>query len=136
MNGLHLMILRLRVLLAQRGSEGVSLQRLCPALSDAIDLELEKALLGVSVLPVIVTPLVVPVVRSLEVPSSYLEPPLPGRSDATLDPVARISPLREVADSPILDVFPSYLASPAGFVYEPVTSSITSSLREDDGRCR
>ena len=35
-------------------------------------------------------------------------------------------------DSPILDVFPSYLISPACSVYEPVTSPITPSLREDD----
>ena len=37
-----------------------------------------------------------------------------------------------MADSPILDAFPSYLMSPAGFVYELVTSPITPSLREDD----
>ena len=45
---------------------------------------------------------------------------------------SRISPLREVADSPILDVFPSHLESPAGSEYEPVTSPITPLLREDD----
>ena len=96
------------------GPEGVSLLGVRPALPDAINLELEKALLDVSVLPVMVTPLVDPVVRSQEAPSSYPEPPLPGMPDDDQDPAAQISPLREVADSPILDVFPSYLASPAG----------------------
>ena len=47
-------------------------------------------------------------------------------------PYIRISPLREVADSPILDVFPPYLVSSAGSVYEPVTSPLTPSLQEDD----
>ena len=78
-----------------------------------------------------VTQLVDLVVCSLEAPSSYPEPPLLGGSDAVMDPAARISPLREVVDSPGLDVFPSYFASPAGSVYEPVTSPITSSLQED-----
>ena len=37
-----------------------------------------------------------------------------------------------MADSPILDVFPLYTMLPACSVYEPDTSPITTSLREDD----
>ena len=85
------------------GPEGVCLPGVRPAPPHAFDLELEKALLDVSILPVMVTPLV--------------------------DPIAQISPTREVADSPILVVFSSYLVSPAGSGFEPVTSPITPSLR-------
>ena len=81
-----------------------------------------------------VTPIVDPPVglRGGGGPSSYPEPPLPVLPNDDPDPISRISPLREVADSPILDVFPSYLMSPACSIYEPVTSPIASSLREDD----
>ena len=95
-------------------------------------MELEKALLDVSILPVMATPLVDPVVGLPEAPSSYPAPPLPELPDDNPEPIARISPLREVAVSPSLDVFPSYIESPAGSAYEPVTSLITPSLREDD----
>ena len=99
---------------------------------DIADLELEKALLSVSVLPVMVTPVVDPVVVSPVAPSLYQKPPLPVLLHD--DPVAtsRISPLRVTADSLILDVLTSYLISPACSVYEPVTSPITPSLWEDD----
>ena len=103
-----------------------------PAHPDIADLELEKALLSVSVLPVMVTPIVDPVVVSPVAPSLYQEPPLPVLPDDDPGATSRISPLRVAADSPILDVFPSYLISPACSVYEPVTSLITPSLREDD----
>ena len=82
------------------------------------------------ILPVMATPLVDPVVGLPEAPSSYPAPPLPVLSNDDQYPIARISPLQEVADSPTLDVFPSYLLSPAGSEYEPVTSPITPSLRK------
>ena len=55
------------------------------------------------------TPIVDPVVGFPVAPSSYQEPPLPVMPNDDPDPMSRISPLREVADSPILDVYPSYL---------------------------
>ena len=85
-----------------------------------------------SILPIIVTPIGDPVVGLPEAPSSYPEPPLPVLPNDDQVPTQRISPLREVADSSILDVFPSYLVSPVGSVYELITSPITPSLREDD----
>ena len=94
-----------------------------PALPDVLDLELQKALLDVSVLPVVVTPLVDPVVT---------RPPLPVPQSNDQDPIPWVSPFREVTNSPILDVFPSYLESPPGSEYEPMTSQITPSLREDN----
>ena len=112
--------------------EGVRLPGVRPVPPDVIDLELEKALLSVSILPVMVTPIVDHVVGFPGAPSSYPEPPLPVMPNDDPDPMSRISPLREAADSPILDVFPSYLISPAFSVYEPVTSPISLSLREDD----
>ena len=85
-----------------------------------------------SLLPVMVTPIVDPVVGLPGAPLLYPEPPLPVLPNDDHDPISRISPLREVADSPILDVFPSYLVSPACSIYEPVTSPISPSLQEDD----
>ena len=80
-----------------------------------------------------VTPIVDPVGIFPVAPSSYPEPPLPVLpNDDNPGATSWISPLRAATDSPILDVFPSYLISPACFVYEPVTSPITPSLREDD----
>ena len=66
-------------------------------------------------------------------PSSYPEPPLPVLpNDDDPGVMSWISLFRAAADSPILDVFPSYLISPACSVYELFTSPITPSLREDD----
>ena len=117
------------MLLAQRGSV---FRGVCPAHPAVLDLELEKVFLDVSILPVMVTPIVDPVVGLPEAPSSYPAPPLPVLPNDNPDPSLRGSLLREVADSLVLDVFPSYSMSPAGSVYEPVTSPITPFLWEDD----
>ena len=87
------------------GPEGVCLPGVRPALPDVLDLELQKALLDVSVLPVMVTPIVDTVVGWPVAPCSYPAPPLPVLQNDDQDPIPRISPLWEVADSPILDVF-------------------------------
>ena len=76
-----------------------------------------------------VTPLVEPVFPVAL--STYPEPPVPVQPDADPGATSRVSPLWVAADGPILDVFPSYLISPACSVYEPVTSPITPSLQED-----
>ena len=73
-----------------------------------------------------------PVVESPGTPSLYPAPPLPVLTMNEQIPVSETSSLREVAGSPVLDVFPSYMTSPAGSVYGPVTSPISPSLREDD----
>ena len=70
------------------GPEGVCLPGVRPALPDAFDLELEKALLDVPILPVMVTPLVDPVVGLPEAPSSYPAPPRPELPDDNPDPIA------------------------------------------------
>ena len=100
-------------------------------LPDVLDFELQKALLDVSIRPVMVTPIVGPVVGLPDAPCSYPAPCLPVLQNDDQDPMPQISPLREVGDSPILDVFPAYLESPAGSEYEPVTSPITPPLREE-----
>ena len=121
------------MLLSGSSPEGVRLPRVRPAPPDLADLELEKVLLSVSVLPVMVTPLAEPVEVFPVAPSTYPEPPVPFQPDADPDAMSRVSPLRVAADGPILDVFPSYMISPACSVYEPITSPITSSLQEDAG---
>ena len=91
------------------GPEEVCLPVLRPALPDVLDLELQKALFDVSVLPVMITPIVDPVVTRPDAPCSYLAPPLPVPQSNDQDPIQRMSPFREVADSPILDAFPAWL---------------------------
>ena len=89
----------------------------CPAPRGGIDLELAKALLEVSVLPMMVTPIMDPVVESSVTPAMYPEPPIPVLSMDEQVPVFESvdeqvsvlvsSPLREVAGSPVLDNSPS-----------------------------
>ena len=67
----------------------VGLPGVRPAPPDVIDFELEKALLQVSILPVIVTPIVDPVVDLPGAPSLYPEPPLPVLPmDAVTSPIS------------------------------------------------
>ena len=115
------------MLLSGSSPKWIRLPRVCPAPPDLADLEL----LNVSVLPVMVTALVEPVEVFPVAPSTYPEPPVPVQPDADPGAMSRVSPLRVAANRPILDVFPSYLISPACSVCEPVTSPITWSLQED-----
>ena len=68
--------------------EGVRLPGVRPVPPDVIDLE--KALLSVSMLPVMVTPIVDPVVGFPGAPSSYPEPPLPVMLNNDPDPMGEI----------------------------------------------
>ena len=112
--------------------QGVRLSEVnCPAPRDIVDVELEKALLSVSILPAMVMPLEEPVEVFPVVPSTYPESPVPVLPYDDPGPPSRVSPLRVAADQPILDLFPSYSILPACSVYEPVTSPLTPSLQED-----
>ena len=51
--------------------------KVCPAPKGRFDLELANALLDVSVLPMMVTPIVDPAVDSMVSPAAYPEPPIP-----------------------------------------------------------
>ena len=89
-----------------------------------------------------VTPIVDPVVELIGYPALYSEPPIPAlpvhEQVPMLEdineqvPVLVPSPLREVAGSPVRDDSSSFLASPAGSVYWPITSPISRSLRTTD----
>ena len=91
------------MLLSYSSPEGVRFPGVHPTPPDITDLELEKALLSASVLPVMVTHIVDPEVVYLVAPSSYQEPPFPVLPDDDPGAASRISPLRVAADSPILD---------------------------------
>ena len=119
------------MLIGDSSLEGVCSPGISLAPLNLADLELEEELLSVSVLPAIVTPLVEPVEAFPVALSAYPEPPIPVQSDVAPCATSRVSPLRVAADSPILDVFPSYLISPARSIYDPVTSPLTPSLQED-----
>ena len=67
--------------------EGVCLPGVRPAPPDVIDFELEKALLNVSILPVMVTPIVDPLVGLPGALSSYPEPPLSVLPNDDPDPI-------------------------------------------------
>ena len=119
------------MLVSDSSPEGIRLPGACPTPPDIADLELEKALLSVSILPVMVTPIVDPVfffrwlrlhIRSL----LFLF-----CRTMTIQVLHRRF-LHSGRQPTALYVFPSYLISPACSVYEPVTSPITPSLREDD----
>ena len=107
------------MLLSDSSPEGVNLPGVRPTPPDLADLDLEKALLSMSVLPVMVTPLIEPVEVFPVAPSMYPEPPVPVQPDADPGATSRVSPLRLAADGPILDVCPSYLISPTYSIYEP-----------------
>ena len=85
--------------------EGARPEGVCSATRELVDLELEKALLSVSILPEMVTPLEEQVEGFLVAPSSYLEPPVPALPYADPDAPSRVSPLRVAADHLGLDVF-------------------------------
>ena len=102
-----------------------------PATRELVDLELEKALLCVSIPPEMVTPLEEPVEGFPTAPSSYPETPVLVLSYVDPDASSRSSPLRVAADGPEMGVFQSFLSSPACSVYEPATSPVTPYLQED-----
>ena len=115
------------MLISDSSPEGIRLPGVSVALPEDSDSELEDELLHLSALPAIVWPLMEPVVA----PSAYPEPPVPVQLDASPDVRSRVSPPRVAVDDPILDLFPSYLISPAHSGYDPVTSPISHSLQED-----
>ena len=94
-------------------------------------MELAKALLDVSVVPMI-TPIVDPV-DSMVSPAEYMEPPLPVVLVDIPVLVAEYSPLREVADGPHRECSPSFQASPVGSGYGPIPSPMSTSSRIADG---
>ena len=113
--------------------EGVRPPGGCSAPQGLVDLELEKALLCVSVLPAMLSPIEEPVVSVPVAPSTYPEPPIPVSLSDGLGAMSNVSPLQVAADIPLLDVFPLYSPSPACSAYEPVTSPVTTSPHEEDG---
>ena len=80
----------------------VALPEVCPAPRGGIDLELAKALLDVSVLPMMVTPIVDPVVELVGSPALYLKPPVP------VLPVDEQVPVLEYVNEQIPVLVPSH----------------------------
>ena len=59
--------------------------------------------------------------------------PVPAQPDPVPSVKSRVIPLREVVGRPTLDLFPSFLISPAQSYYDPATSPITPDLQDDSG---
>ena len=110
-------------------SAGAAVLEDCPAPRGGFDLELVKALLDVSVVPMIITQIVNPVVDSMMSPAAYPEPPLPVVLVDVPVPVAESSPLQEVADSPVRECSPSFQALPVGSGYGPIPSPLSPDSR-------
>ena len=91
----------------------------CPPIRELVDLELEKALLCVSFLLDMVTPVEEPVEGFPMAPSSLSL--TTGSCDT--DASSRSSPIRMVSVGQEMDVFESYVFSSFISVYEPATSS-------------
>ena len=104
----------------------------CPALKGRFDLELAKALVDVSILPMMVTPIVDPVVDPMVSAAAYPVPPLPVVLVDEPVPLLEAPPIREVAGSPVRGCSPSFQASPVGSGDGPIPSQISSSLRIAD----
>ena len=118
-------------LLQNSSPEGVRRSESRPAPQDLVDIELEKALLSVSILPPMVMPLEEPLDVFPAALSTYPEPPVPVLPFDDPGATSGVSPVRVVADGPVLDVFPSYSLLLVCSVYEPVTSPLTPPLLED-----
>ena len=111
--------------------ERVAIPELGVAPPDDSGTDLEDELLNISPLPTIVSPLPEPD-EALPVSSSlYPEPPVPAQPDPAPSVESRVIPLRESDERPTIDLFPSYLISPAQSYYDPATSPVTSDLQDD-----
>ena len=73
----------------------------CPAPRGGFDIELAKVLLDASVMPMMLTPIVDPMVDSVVSLAAYPEPPLPVVLEDVPVPIAESSPWPSVADSPV-----------------------------------
>ena len=119
------------MLIGDSSPVGVRLPGVSVAPPNNSNSKLKNKLLNMSALSAIVSPLVEPVEALPVAPSAYPEPPVPVQLDAAPSVTSRVPPLRVAVDGLILDLFPSYLISPAHSDYDPVTSPITPSLQED-----
>ena len=119
------------VSVAVRSAEA-AVPEVCTAPKGRFDLELVKALLYVSVLPMMVTPIVDPVVDSMVSLAVYPAPPLPVVLEDEPVPVLESSHFREVASSPVRECSPSFQMSPVGSGYGPIPTPISPSLQIAD----
>ena len=105
--------------------ERVAIPELGVAPPDDPGTDLEDELLQISPLPTIVSP-IPETDEALPVsPSVYPEPPVPGQPDTAPTFESRFIPLREADERPTIDLFPSYMISPAQSYYDPATSPVT-----------
>ena len=106
--------------------ERVAIPELGVAPPDDPGTDLEDELLHISPLPTIVSPLTEPDEALPVSQSLYPEPPVPGQLDPAPTFESRFIPLQEADERPSIDLFPSYMISPAQSYYDPATSPVTS----------
>ena len=86
--------------------------------------------LQISLLPTIVSPILEPDEALPVSPSLNPEPPVPGQPDPAPTFESRFIPLREADERPTIDLFPSYMISPAQSYYDPATSLVTLDIQD------
>ena len=114
--------------------ERVAIPELDVAPPDDSGTDLEDELLHISPLPTIVSPLPEPDEALPVSLSLYPEPPVPGQPDPAPSFELQFIPLWEADERPTIDLFPSYMISPAQSCYDPVTSPVTLDM-QDDSEC-
>ena len=103
-----------------------------PMLEDGFYLELAKALLDVSVMPMMITPINDPIMSPVVSPAAYTVPLIPTESMDERVPLLAASPVREGADSPVRECSPLPLASPNNVNAQPTSPSLSPSIRLAD----
>ena len=100
-----------------------------PVLKGGFDLELAKALLYLSVMPMMIAPIVDPIVSPVVSPAAYPVPPIPVELADEQVPLLAAPPVR---DSLVRECSPLPLASPGGVNVQPTPSSLSPSIRLAD----
>ena len=110
--------------------ERVAVSELGVAPPDDSDTDLEDALLHMSPLPTIVSPLREPVEVLQVYPSLYPEPPVPAQPDPVPSVELQDVPLREADERPTIDLFPSF------FLFLPLSPTMIRPLPRSHRTCR
>ena len=113
--------------------EGIVIPELSAESPDDSGTDLEDELFNISPLPPIVTPLTEHDETLPVSPSLYPEPPVPTQPDPVPSIESQVVQPWEAVERPTLDLFPSFVISPAQSCYDPATSPITPDLQDESG---
>ena len=104
---------------------GTAVPEVCLAPRGGFDLELAKTLLDVLVVPMMITPIVVPLVDSMVSPAAYRSLPFLSCWWTFQYWWQSFLLCMEVADNPVRECSPSFQASPVGSCSGPIPSPLS-----------